>query len=79
MRGVYVHRNGSEDTRDYSPPFLKLYDEAPTDASPLRGCLSHGDVTADQIRSLKHHPGRFYVKAFEYDGSEIAGTLRRPR
>lgn len=79
IRGVYVYRDGSEDSNDYSPPFLKLYDEAPTGQSPLRGCVSRGAVSPSQIRALKRNPQRFYVKAFEYDGDEIAGELRRLR
>lgn len=76
IRGVYVYRRTAEEVTDY---FVKLYDFAPTEASPLKGCVSDADaVTRAQIREMKRHPTRFYVRAFEYDGNDIAGTLRRP-
>lgn len=76
IRGVYVYRRTAADVTDY---FVKLYDYAPTEASPLKGCVSDPDaVTRDQIREMKKHPRRFYVRAFEYDGNDIAGTLRQP-
>lgn len=76
VRGVYVYRNGA----DVNDPFVKLYDEAPTSASPLKGCVTEDSSQVDRlkIRKLKRHPARFFVKAFEYDGSDITGTLRRP-
>ncbi len=72
VRGVWVYRNGA----DVNEPILRLYDEAPTEDSPLKGCVS--DVDRLTIRKLKRHPSRYFVKAFEYDGSDITGTLRRP-
>lgn len=76
VRGVYVYRNGA----DVNDPFVKLYDEAPTADSPLKGCVTEtgGQVDRLKIRRLKRHPARFFVKAFEYDGSDITGTLGRP-
>ena len=76
VRGVYVYRNGA----DVNDPYLKLYDEAPTTDSPLKGCVTEdsGQVDRLKIRKLKRQPARFFVKAFEYDGSDITGTLKRP-
>lgn len=76
VRGVYVYRNGA----DGNDPFVKLYDEAPTSASPLKGCVTEdsGEVDRLKIRKLTRHPARFFVKAFEYDGSDITGILNRP-
>ena len=55
---------------------MKLYDEAPTDESPLVGCVQ--EVSAAAIRKMKSEPKLFYIEAFEYDGNNIAGTLKRP-
>lgn len=74
VRGVYIYRNGTEPG---DPVFLKLYDEAPTGDSPLKGCVT--EVGRLKIRKLKRHPARYFVKAFEYDGGDITGTLHRPR
>jgi hypothetical protein len=78
LRGLYLYRDGAEEPRDH---YVKLYDEAPTTASPLKGCVTvkDGEVTLQQIRALKRHPKRFYALAFEYDGDDIAGDLRRRR
>lgn len=74
VRGVYIYRKGAESG---GPFFIKLYDEAPTEDSPLKGCTT--DVERLKIRKLKRHPARYFVKAFEYDGNDITGSLHRPR
>ncbi len=74
VRGVYLYRDGAE-RGDY---FLKLYDEAPQDTSPVRGCISDFEVKRWQIKKLKRHPKRYFVNAWEYGGGDIAGGLRRP-
>lgn len=77
LRNLSIYRDGADENTDY---MVKLYDEAPTSESPLRGCVSDPDVvTRDEIRHLKRHPGRFYLLASQYDGDEIAGSLRRLR
>lgn len=76
VRALTIYRKGADEVSDYE---IKLYDEAPTEESPLRGCVSDADVvTRAQIREIKRHPTRFFVMASEYDGDEIGGTIRRP-
>lgn len=71
-RGVYVYR------RSDNALVTRLYDEAPTDADLIIGCAR--EVPASVLQSYKKQPGRYYVKAFSYDGlDEIAGVLRTPR
>ncbi len=53
----------------------ELYHEAPTRRS-LSGC--RGGIEPQLVRKIKKHPRRFYVRASEYHGGDIAGTLRRP-
>lgn len=73
VRAVYAYRRSTNEL------FTRLYDQAPTDGPSVEGCTENG-VPRWQVRALKRHPGRFYVKAMSYDGSEqIAGRLRRPR
>jgi hypothetical protein len=78
LRGLYLYRDGAEEVSDH---YVKLYDEAPTTASPVKGCVTEngGEVTRKQILALKRRPERFYALAFEYDGDQIAGDLRRRR
>lgn len=71
-RAVYVFRRSSDVL------MTRLYDEAPTDADILKGCVT--EVPAEVLREYKRHPKRFYVQASSYDGwDRIGGTLRRPR
>jgi len=80
VRGLYIRRVGSQNDQESKPPFLVLYDEAPREESPLKGCATEQtrDIERRQIRALKRHPKRFYVEAFQYDGKNIAGALKRP-
>ena len=71
-RGVYVYRRSNDVL------MTRLYDEAPTDADVLKGCVT--DVPSEVLRAYRQHPKRFYLEAFSYDGAdEIGGTMRRPR
>lgn len=71
-RAVYVFRR-SDDVL-----MTRLYDEAPTEADVLKGCVA--EVPTEVLRRYVHHPERFYVQASSYDGwDEIGGTLRRPQ
>jgi hypothetical protein len=71
-RAVYVYRRATDVL------ITRLYDEAPTDADVLKGCVA--DVPADVLSAYREQPRRFYVEASSYDGAdEIGGTLRRPR
>jgi len=78
LRALSIYRDGADEVSDQ---YVKLYDEAPTTASPVKGCVSvkDGEVTREQINALRRHPERFYALASEYDGDEIAGDLRRLR
>lgn len=72
IRAVYVYR------RSTNALVSRIYDQAPTYGPTVRGCTESG-VPRAQIREFRRYPGRFYIKASSYDGSEqIAGRMRRP-
>ena len=73
IRAVYLYRRSTNEL------FTRIYDQAPTYGPYVEGCTENG-VPRAQVREVRRHPGRFYVKASSYDGQEqIAGRLRRPR
>ena len=66
LRHLAVYRDGT------GAEALELYDEAPSDGPTLSGC---DDAAPALAAELADQPQRFFVRASDYSGNEIAGTL----